>query len=206
MKKSGFPQRSISRAFYKKKGWIKEKGSVQTVTAFYFMLFLGILLYTQFQIFSFRASGMYLEDALAASNLAAAVADIEEYGVSHRVCISDVREAYARYKRAVKENLQLSDAWEAPNTELISGEVTIEQFIVYNVEGENVVISHVSEQGQVWEEQARLGDARTPDGNVIVYTGIYSEISFPVKGFAGITVQARKGKFVDIVPEEGEEF
>lgn len=202
--KSGYPRQNISRKGVIKKGIRKVTGSVQSVTAIYFMLFLGVLLYTQFQLHLFRASGTYLEDALAASNLAAAVPDIEEYGVSRRVCISDVREAYCRYKKAVSENLRLNNFREASNTALISGVVTIEQFIVYNVEGEKIFISYVLENGKVEEEQGILGKVRTPDGNLVMYTGIYSEISFPVKGFAGITVQARKGKFVDIVAEEGE--
>jgi len=97
--KNGFPQRNNSMNTVKWRYGAKESGSVQTVTAFYFMLFLSILLYSQFQVFSFRASGMYLEDALAASNLAAAVADIEEYGVSHRVCRILPRRMAHRRKR-----------------------------------------------------------------------------------------------------------
>jgi len=204
--KNGFPQQSISPEIRNRKARKEISGSVQVVTAIYFMVFLGILLYTQFQLFLFRASGMYLEDALTASNLAAAVPDIGEYGASHRVRIADVREAYSRYKTAVKENLELNDSWEASNIALISGAVIIEQFIVYNVEEDRVVISYVPEQGKVREEWGVLGNVRTPDGNPVTHTGIYSEISFPVKGFAGITVRARKGKFVDIVSEEGGEL
>lgn len=204
--KNGFLQQSIRPQICQRRGLKKRKGSVQTVAACFFMLFLGVLLYTQFQVFLFRASGMYLEDALAASNLAAAVADIEEYGISHKVRIGDVGEAYSRYKVALKENLQLNDNWEGVNVALIAGKVIIEKFIVYNVDEEKVVISYVSEQGEVREEEGSLGSVRTPDNKPVVYTGIYSEISFPVKGFAGIAVQARKGKFVDIVSEEGDEY
>lgn len=204
--KNVFPQRSNSANALKRGYGVKESGSVQMVAGLYCLLFLGVLLYSQFQIFMFRESGMYLEDALAASNLAAAVADIEEYGASHKVWITDVRQAYAKYKTAVKENLQLNESWEGLNPALISGVVKIEQFIVYNVEGENVQISRISESGEVQEEWGILGMVVTPEGTSVTHTGIYSEISFPVKGFAGITVQARKGKFVDIVREEGEEL
>jgi len=204
--KNGFPQRNNSMNTVKWRYGAKESGSVQTVAGFYCLLFLGVFLYSQFQIFLFGASGMYLEDALAASNLAAAVADIEEYGASHRVWISDVWEAYARYQTAVKENLQLNESWEGANPSLISGVVKIEQFIVYNVEGEAVQISRISGSGEAQEEWGILGMVVTPEGTLVTHTGIYSEISFPVKGFAGITVQARKGKFVDIVREEGEEL
>lgn len=204
--KNVFPQQNISPEMQNKKARKEVSGSVQVVTAIYFMVFLGILLYTQFQLFLFRASGMYLEDALAVSNLAAAVPDVGEYGASRRVRIGDVREAYSRYEAALKENLGLNDSREAFNTALIDGTVIIEQFIVYNVDEDQVVISYVSEQGVVREERDVVGNVRTPDDNPVTHTGIYSEISFQVKGFAGITVRARKGKFVDIVSEEGGEL
>ena len=206
MMKNGFPRRNIKFKIHNPKGLREISGSVQAVTTIYFMLFLGILLYAQFRLFVFRSAGMYLEDALAASNLAAAVPDIEEYGATGRVHIGNVREAYDRYQRAVKENLGLDDSWEASNRVLIGGAVVIEQFIVYDVDEDDVVISHVSEQGKVREERGILGSVRTPDGNIVTHTGIYSEISFPVKGFVGITVWARKSKFVDIVSKEGEEL
>lgn len=204
--RSGFPRRSISQKIDIGTGIREVRGSVQVVTAFYFMLFMGILLYAQFQLFLFRASGMYLEDALAASNLAAAVPDIEEYGTSHRVRIGDAGEAYSRYREAVKENLGLNDLWEASNTALISGEVIIEQFIVYNVEEDQVVARYISEQGQMREERGKTGRLKTPDGTPVTHTGIYSEISFSVTGVGGMEVRARKGKFVDIVSEEGGEL
>lgn len=206
MMKNEFPRRKIKLKIHNPKGLQQINGSVQAVTTIYFMLFLGILLYAQFRLFVFRSAGMYLEDALAASNLAAAVPDIEEYGVTGRVHIDNTMEAYDRYQRAVKENLGLDDSWEVSGRGVIDGAVVIEQFIVYNVEEDEVVISHVSEHGKVREERGILGSVRTPDGNIVTHTGIYSEISFPVKGFVGVTVWARKGKFVDIVSKEGEEL
>ena len=46
-----------------------------------------------------------------------------------------------------------------------------------------------------------LGEVRTPGGQTIENTGVYSEITYPVEGFLGITVTAEKSKLVDVVSE-----
>ncbi len=171
----------------------------------FFLLFLLILLCAEIQLWAYRASALYLEDALAASNLASAVIHIEEYGVTHTVCIADPSRAFNRYADAVKVNLQLNDSWECENRTLISGPVTIERYIVYNVGEEEVEICHVSNNGSVRREMGIPGRVAAPNGISVEETSVYSEISFTVKGFPGITVEARKGKLVDIVAEKGGE-
>jgi len=153
------------------------------------------------QIEMYRSSAQYLEDALAASNLAAAVVDVEEYGISHRVWIRDTAEAYERYRAAVKGNLNLDDAWECPNHGLISGPVSVTVFTIYNVMENQVYISSIDEVGQLTEWQEPLGGARAPNGKKVERTGIYSEIRYQVKGLLGTTVEAHKGKLADIVAE-----
>lgn len=183
----------------------RERGSVEWVTGLCFVLFLTVLLCAQMQLSAFRTTALYLEDALAASNLASAVVDIEEYGISHTVRIDDVDEAYARYRNAVRENLGLDRNWEASNETLISGKVTVENYIVYNVEKDGVFIYQVSGDGQIHAGQGVPGKVTAPNGVPVERTGIYSELSFPVKGLFGVTVQARRGKLVDIVADPAAE-
>lgn len=179
----------------------KRAGSIEGAVGLFFLLFLTILVCAEIQISAFQATSLYLEDALAASNLASAVIDIREYGISHTVRISNPTEAYELYVRAIKENLQLDENWECSNRKLISGQVNVEKYIVYNVEENVVFISQVSNDGRVYSDQGVLGSVSTPDGTVIERTGIYSEISFPVKVLWGSVVQAHKGKLVDIAAE-----
>lgn len=179
----------------------KKTGSIQWVTGLFFLLFLLFFLCAQLQIDVYQASAMYLEDALAASNLASAVIDIEEYGISHTIRIADAREAYERYRTAVKENLALDDNWQCGNSTLIAGTVVIEEYIIYNVEKEKVNIYRISRDGSLSTAQGTPGFVTAPNGIAVEATGIYSEISFPVKGMFGITVQAHKGKLADVVSE-----
>lgn len=176
-----------------------ESGQIGWSLGLWFMLFLGILLCVLLQLETYRASSQYMEDALAASNLAATVIDVEEYGISHKLRISSLDEAYSRYLRAVRENLSLNNLWECENRELISGPVQIENFTVYNVSGCEVEVSSFDRSGAAVRWYGVLGQETAPNGIKVENTGIYSEISYQIRGIFGIEVTARKGKLVDVV-------
>lgn len=179
-----------------------ESGQVEWVTGLFFLLFLGILLCAILQVDAFRASSAYLEDALALSNLASAVVDVEEYGISHRLVIPDPQQAYKRYLEAVKENLNLDGNWQCPSGSMISGPVRIVNYTVYNVSGNDVLVSSFDENGAMGQWSETLGYAVAPNGIPVETTGVYSEIAYMISGFLGIEVEAHKGKLVDVVTNE----
>lgn len=198
LRKSGYPRRNINAA---------DLGQAEYITGMYMVLVLGVLLCTQLQIASWRMTAMYLEDALAASNLASALIDTEEYGKNHKVVISDKIRAYRIYRQALKQNLELDEEDMCRNRELISGVVEVVDYVIYNVEGNQINAYRIGQSGAIVEQwEGTLGAERAPDGTPVEHTGIYSEVSFPVRGFLEIETTARKGKLVDIVAEEGEEY
>lgn len=185
----------------KKKEYLLQKtesGEIGWTFGLWFVLFLGILLCALLQIEAFRASSQYMEDALAASNLAAAVIDVEEYGISHRMQIRSPQEAYDRYQRAIVGNLNLNDRWECENKGLISGPVHVENFTVYNVSGSEVDVRSFGGNGAAAGWRGTLGQERAPNGKTVENTGIYSEISYQVRGLFGLNITARKGNLADI--------
>lgn len=189
-----FPPQNIKR---------KDSGQVEWVVGMFMVLVLGILMCTQIQLAAWKAASDYMEDALAASNLAAALIDVEEYGKSHKTYIRDVSNAFDIYRDAVRENLQLNQSWECVNQNLIAGPVEIVDFVIYNVDGNDVEAIRVNVDGYSLEQwSGERGVLRAPNGVLVEYTGIYSEIQFQVRGFLGISVDAHKGKLVDIVSGE----
>lgn len=172
------------------------------LAGFWMLLFLAVLLCVQLQMQVYRMSSAYLEDALVASNLASAIIDVEEYGVSHKLIISDFMEAYDRYLIALQGNLNLNEAWECDNQALVAGRVTVETYIVYNVVEDAVWVSGIGADGAFWEEEGELGQVYAPNGKCIESTGVYSEISYPVRGIWDTELTARKGKLVDVVLAE----
>lgn len=193
LKKSGFPRQRIEAA---------EAGQLELVTGLFYLLFMGILLCGILQLDVFRASAAYLEDALAASNLASAVIDVEEYGISHSILIKDPNEAYEIYLSALRANLNLNDEWECPAKGLIGGRVSVLNYIVYNVKEDMVEIYHYDENGQLSFSGGNTGNVYAPDGKMIESTSIYSEVTYPVRGIMGVEAQACKSNLADIVANE----
>ena len=188
----------------RKKGFLPPKtetGQIHWVLSLFFCLFLGVFLCSFFQMESYKMSSAYLEDALAASNLASAVMDVREYGISGRIWIADAEEAYGRYQEAVKGNLNLNENWECPNKNLITGSVQIQEYIIYDVSGNDVFVSRFDESGGLTQEWESMDTVRTPDGKGIESTGVYSRITYMVEGIWGMVIQAEKGKLVDIVTQ-----
>lgn len=179
----------------------RDSGQVEMVTGMFLLIFLVLLLAVQLQLVQYMTTALYMEDALAASNLASAVIDLDRYGETHEIVIGDTAEAYERYRRALRDNLNLDDAWECSNKGLAAGRVEILDYTVYNVTGRDVEICAVGAEGiREWTVKDGLGTVTAPNGVRVEATGIYSEIGFQVKGILGVRAYARKGKLADVVP------
>lgn len=179
--------------------WItkKRKGELATFTMVYVLLFFVATAAFALQIRQYISLKTHTEDALAASNLASAVIDIQEYGINHNLIIKDPDQAYGIYQDALKINMNLNDQWENP-TGLISGPVQVVQYIVYNVRGSEVEVNSFGD-GLNYSLIENLGSATAPNGQVIESTSVYSRISYQVGGYFGVTVPAMKDKLVDVV-------
>ena len=193
MKKRRFPRRSIEN--------VRDEGQVTPCLGLFLVLFLSTLLVSYLQMEMIRSSSRYLEDALAASGLASALIDVREYGSTHVVRIPDGTAAYERYCGALRANLGLDEKWECENGKLISGQVKLENYTIYNVSGERVEACRLDRGREEWFG-GKKGEIYAPNGQLVERTGVYGEISYPVKGILGLTVTARKGKLVDIVGEK----
>ena len=77
------------------------------MASMFFFLMVLIVAVFQFKLYTIMTAGAYVEDALAASNLASALIDIKEYGKSHVVRIEDTQEAFRVYRDALYCNLAL---------------------------------------------------------------------------------------------------
>lgn len=179
----------------------RQKGQIEWVMGMFWVLFLGILLSAILQLKAYAAASLYMEDALAASNLAGAIIDVQEYGISNQLVIADMRGAYEKFCEALTYNLQLNEEMEGTNRALVSGRVVIENFTIYNVTDLGVEVYGRNTEGNWVVSWESLGNCVAPNGVTVVSTSIYSEISFPIQGIFGTTVTADKGKLVDVVAQ-----
>lgn len=176
----------------------RERGQIEWVAGLFLTLFLGVILCAGLQIEKYRAASLYLEDTLAASNLASAVIDVQEYGISHSILIADPEEAFGRYRQAVMANLNLDASWTARAGSLVQGKVGIVRYIVYNVRNEEVTVYHFDADGLMTQSRETPGNVTAPNGISVENTAVYSEITFEVQGMFGGTVKAHKGNLADV--------
>ena len=181
----------------------KMKAQIEMICPMLIMLVMLVIIGYEMQINQLEATKTYTEDALAMSLLASAVADVGEYGMYHNLVISDAEEAFGRYKRALKTNMGLGDDWCSSNTQAISGQVEIEEYIIYNVRGSDVEIISMGQTPGRNVAVGGLGTVAAPNGQMIASTSVYSRITFPVDGIWGLHVDAVKDKLVDIVGGSG---
>lgn len=153
-----------------------------------------------FRITQYMVTAAGVEDALAASNLASAVIDLEEYGRSHTIRIPEPEPAFWRYREALCVNLKLDEHLNTTNRDFISSQVEIKQYIIYNVQEDVVEIFVLDGNGRLQKtESGRKGEVFTPDGVCVEETTIYSRIGFGVEGLLGQEIYAEKEKSIDIV-------
>ena len=119
---------------------------------------------------------------------ASAVIDIEEYGINAKVLITESEQAYERYCHALRENLGLDNHFMAQNRRMISGQVEIQNYTIYNVTSDLVEIWQRDRDGTVSVWSGNVGNVHAPNGQLIEETGVYSEIAYPVEGFLGTRV------------------
>ncbi len=180
-------------------------GQVDIVSSMFFFTILLVTILFAFRTNQYMVTGAYVEDALAASNLASAVIDFEEYGKSHRIRIPNPQEAFGRYREALVRNLHLDDYLNTTNREIICSKVDIKQYIVYNVHEENVAWVEVNEQGRIIAQgEGKRGMVFTPNSVLVENTTIYSKIGFCVEGFMGQQIYAEKENSIDVKRCEGE--
>ncbi len=170
----------------------------KNVFGLFSLLFVLVMMVSVLNISSYKAASDRLEDALASSGLAASLIDIRQYGIDHSIVISDFEDAYSKYKQTLEINLGLSEG-RPVGSSYIGGPVSLDVFRIYNVTGNLVTEIEVTDSGALTLGEGELGLMRAPNGQVIEKTGIYSEISFPLKSNFAKNIMAHKSKltFVD---------
>lgn len=177
----------------------KREGQITVVVSMYFLIFLIVIIGVMLQLHIYRSVGSFTEDALAASSLASAVIDIQEYGTTKNIIIAEPDQAYSCFQRVLKTNMELDEQWNSANTQAISGPVEVINYIVYNVREDDVEIYYFGQSTYSQTVTGGLGTVTAPNGKTIESTSIYSSITFPVNGIFGIQTIAKKEVLVDIV-------
>ncbi|MFI3238270.1 MAG: hypothetical protein R3Y47_09645 [Lachnospiraceae bacterium] len=181
----------------------KRSGQLEMPLCVFAIIIVLVLLFQILNTLQFRLIRTTVEDGLVFSNLAAAVIDLEEYGKSNRIIISDTSKSYEIFKVSFKENMNLDTSFRPNNTVLFEDEVKIVCFMIYNVMGNDIEVITQNEAGSYSQFYGdSLGSLTAPNGRVIESTSIYSAITFEVEVFDGVFIEASGSKLIDVVEVE----
>ena len=163
-----------------------------------FLILLAAILFG-FRISQYMVTAAGVEDALAASNLASAVIDLEEYGKSHTIWIPDAEAAFGTFREALCYNLGLDEYLNTSNRDFLWAPVEIKEYIIYNVRGDAVEVLIMDGEGHLLTQEAGTkGLVFTPDNVCVETTTIYSRVGFWVEGLMGQAFYGEKEKSIDI--------
>ena len=180
----------------------KDEGILKHIMGVIPIFIIAVVAFVMVRMEIYQASSTYIEDALAASCLASAVVDLQEYGRSNRLLTEDPREACETFGRMLKGNLSLDEEWICLNSSLISGKVDIAEYSIYEVVG-NDVIWYCFPEGKkenmyIQETTDGVGTVKAADGTQITSLSVYAKICFKVK-FFGKDLDVFKQKCVDVI-------
>lgn len=143
-------------------------------------------------------------DSMTDALLGACMLNQEElyrYGATDELEILYPEEKYGTFKEILKEELQLSSELQITEKSLplLYGKVTITDFRIYSVKGEDITVYAFSPSGSYTRttmENAR-GIHKIENGSVIENTTLAARIGFTVE-FFGIPIEVRKYHMVDV--------
>lgn len=200
-KKFVCPQQRIN----KRQGIKKEQANVDVVAGIMLFLILVLTIFFGFRMTQYMITAAGVEDALAASNLASAVIDLEEYGKNHVICIKDENKAFQIFRESLICNLKLDENLNTTNKNFLIGQVFIKEYRIYNVRDGQVDVLVLNGLGEIISyTSGKIGEVTTPDHVCVESTTIYSKITYQVEGLAGQNIDGEKEKSIDIVRYESE--
>lgn len=200
-KRSGCPRQKINE----KEKVNKEPANVDIVAGAMLFLILVLIIFFGFRMTQYMVTAAGVEDALAASNLASAVIDLEEYGKSHEIYIENVETAFWMFREALVCNLKLDDNLNTTNQNFLIGQVMIKEYRIYNVRNGQVETWVLNGLGEIIScTSGKVGEITTPDHVCVESTTIYSKITYQVEGLAGQELAGEKEKSIDIVRYDSE--
>lgn len=123
-----------------------------------------------------------VQDDVTLSNLAVYKnIDLDTLGQDGTLKISDSNAAFETFKKHLKINMKLDDNLNGLNGSAADGQVTIDEFTIYNVKGNTVDILTYSSNTHMFTESMAdksLSQVKTSDNSIVKNTSIHATIRF----------------------------
>jgi len=161
----------------------KNKGDASIAVLSLFMLILitlALMFAVFYRILINRIQSV--QDDVTLSNLAVYKnIDLDALGQDDILKIRDPNAAFETFKKHLKNNMKLDDNLNGLNGSAADGQVTIDEFTIYNVKGNTVDILMYSADTHMFTESTAdkgLNEVKTSNNSIVKNTSIHAEIKF----------------------------
>ncbi|CUQ30704.1 hypothetical protein [Clostridium baratii] len=160
----------------------KKKGAIEYFISTLIITTVILLIVTGLRVRKLDMINNFVSDGLVSANLASDIINLDKFGATREINISDSNNAYNLFYEALKTNLKLNK--KSNNEDLIiDNKVNVDDFIIYNVTNNNVEVITIKPTYSRYV--TKLNNLKTPSGVTIKTTSVYSKISFKVKEILG---------------------
>ena len=186
----------------------KDPGTILNPVLYLMILFLTVQL--MFMFVSYRRMSWLSEtitDGMTDALLGAAVLEEEElyaYGRSDELQIRYPKEKYDIFKDLLRQELGLTNALSAVkgSVPVVDGNIQIEDFVAYSVNGSDVTVYDFDETGAYVTtiHSGQKDVLRAPNGMIVRESSLFAKIRFQVR-YMGVPMNVSRYHMVDIVDE-----
>lgn len=182
----------------------KKEGKINIFLSLMILLTATIVIIFQVTTNRINYTRNWVEDSLVSANLSGATIDLKEYGTTNKIVNKDIDKSFDDYLFSLKQNLNLDDSMNPKNSYFIKSKVTVKDFIIYSVIGNDIVQVRKDNSGNTHSTKyiGEVGKMKTPDGYVINNTTVYSKIGFTISGMLGQSFDVEKEGSVDITDKD----
>ncbi|MCR3758895.1 hypothetical protein KYB31_07815 [Clostridium felsineum] len=169
----------------------KKSGSaplmVFVMFTFLLIYFLWSFIMTKYTIVS---ESEIIHDSLVSTNLAVfSIKNLDmnllsEYPEKKITILKSPSDAYYTFEKHLRYNLGLNDNFEPNNKKFIKSKVNTTEFIIYNVSNNDITEYDLDTSNTTFNKTYypdAVGKMKTPKGNVIKATTVYSKIDFDIE-------------------------
>lgn len=167
------------KKFFRKKN--KGEASIAVLSLFMLILITLALMFAVFYRILINKI-QSVQDDVTLSNLAVYKnIDLDVLGQDNILKISDPNATFATFKKHLKNNMKLDDNLNGLNGSAADGQVTIDEFTIYNVKGNIIDIWAYSPNTHMFTESEAdksLDPVKTSDNSVVKNTSVHATIKF----------------------------
>ena len=181
----------------------KKKGNGYVFALVQGSIFIYIIMLLASSVLEFRTASYkskFIEKALKQSALSGLIYDVNEYGTTNLIKITDVDKSMEEFKHSLSTSLELDNNLTQIGHKFIEGTMDISKFIIYNETPTGTQVITRGDMGNSDVFYNGVTNMKTPSDIDVKHATLYVEVQFDVLIFGNI-VHTKKDATVALSPK-----